>query len=265
MKLLLAAAALFVPAILLLDGPGLVRQGALALATAAFLALLLRRVDAKQIAIAIVIATTGEAVLSLAWGLYEYRHALIPLYVPFGHGVFYALAAITAPSLRAYEQRIVRATLVLGSVIAAVSYFALNDEWGLLWWIAAAALIVRSRNALLLSVCFAMTMLLEWLGTGLGNWRWAAEVPGLGLQSANPPSGVGILYVILDALTLYFSGVIAGTPSAIISPEAGSSSERIARVPSGEIANVSTVVSRSNPARARRVGAVSLPGTNSCA
>ena len=45
-------------------------------------------------------------------------------------------------------------------------------------------------------------MLLEWLGTGIGNWRWAAEVPGLGLRSANPPSGVGVLYVLLDLLTV---------------------------------------------------------------
>lgn len=199
---LFLAAALFVPTVLLLDGPGLARQSALGAATALFLALLIRRVDSKQVAIAIVIATAGEMVLSLGWGLYEYRHAAIPLYVPFGHGVFYALAALASPRLRDHEQRIVRGTLLIGSVIAAVSYFAMQDEWGLLWWIAAAALIARSRNALLLSICFAMTVLLEWLGTGLGNWRWAAEVPGLGLHSANPPSGVGILYVILDTLTL---------------------------------------------------------------
>jgi hypothetical protein len=264
---LLLAAALFVPTILLLDGPGLVRQGVLGAATALFLALVVRvtRVDARQIVLAILIATTGEAVLSLGWGLYEYRHAAIPLYVPFGHGVFYALAAATAPRLQRHARRIVPITLVAGSVIAAVSYFALDDEWGLLWWIAAAALIARSRNALLLSICFAMTVALEWLGTGLGNWTWAAEVPGLGVHAANPPSGVGILYVVLDALTLYFSGMMPGTPSAIMSPDAGSSTERIARVPSGEIANVSTVVSRSNPASARRVEAVSVPGTNSCA
>ena len=41
----------------------------------------------------ILVATTGECVLSLGWGLYRYRNAVIPLYVPFGHGIFYALAA----------------------------------------------------------------------------------------------------------------------------------------------------------------------------
>jgi hypothetical protein len=63
-------------------------------------------------------------------------------------------------------------------------------------------LIARSRNRLLLSICCFYTMLLEWLGTALGNWRWAAEVPLFRMRSANPPSGVGILYILLDLITV---------------------------------------------------------------
>ena len=89
-----------------------------------------------------------------------------------------------------------------GSVFALVSVVSLRDWWGLLWWLAAAALIARSRQPLLLSICCVYTMLMEWLGTSIGNWRWSSEVPLLGLHSANPPSGVGILYILLDVSTM---------------------------------------------------------------
>jgi len=204
--LFLTAAALYIPALLLADTPGLIPQLALGLATVAFLAVFARRseVETRQIICAILVATTGEIVLSLGWGLYTYRNALIPLYVPFGHGVFYALAAESArqPMLRRYARTITRGVLVIGSIIAAVSFIFFRDQWGLLWWIAAAILVIRSSNQLLLSTCFVYTIILEWLGTAIGNWHWAATVPFVGLRSANPPSGVGILYIVLDLITV---------------------------------------------------------------
>ena len=204
--LFLTAAALYIPALLLADTPGVIPQLALGLATVAFLAVFARRseVETRQIICAILVATTGEIVLSLGWGLYTYRNALIPLYVPFGHGVFYALAAESArqQTLRRYARTITRGVLVIGSIIAAVSFIFFRDQWGLLWWIAAAILVIRSRNQLLLSTCFVYTIILEWLGTAIGNWHWAATVPFVGLRSANPPSGVGILYILLDLITV---------------------------------------------------------------
>lgn len=209
---LLAASAAFVPAILFLDGEGIGRQLALGVATAAMLALVMRRlaVDARQIAVAIAVATTGEIVLSIGLGLYDYRFATIPFYVPPGHGLFYALAAATAraPWLARNAAVVVRGFLVAGSAVAVAGLVRFGDSWGALWWIAAAAIIARSRNALLLAVCCALTMLLEWLGTSLGNWVWAPEV--LGLRSGNPPSGVGVLYVLLDLITVTVCASLAG-------------------------------------------------------
>lgn len=202
----LAAAALFIPAMLVADRTGWIPQLLIGAVTAAFLWLLSRRspIDSRQILCAIVVATTGEIVLSLGWGLYTYQHALIPLYVPFGHGLFYALAAETAeqPMLRQRSAMLTRAVLVSGTIIAVLSLVWFRDQWGMLWWIGAALLILRSRSQLLLSACFVYTMLLEWLGTAIGNWQWAAEVPLVGLHSANPPAGVGILYILLDLITV---------------------------------------------------------------
>ncbi|MGZ4810266.1 MAG: hypothetical protein ACXV7D_13160 [Thermoanaerobaculia bacterium] len=203
---MLIATALFIPALLLADTRGLIPQLALGLATLAFLTLITRggEVDTREVVVAILVASTGEVVLSLGWGLYTYRNALIPLYVPFGHGVFYAMAVMSAkqPALRRHTRQIVRGVLAGGSVIAAGSLLFFHDQWGLLWWIAAAILLMRSRNQLLLSACFLYTILLEWIGTAIGNWHWAAVVPFVGLRSANPPSGVGILYILLDLITV---------------------------------------------------------------
>jgi hypothetical protein len=210
----LTASALYIPALLLSDSRGLIPQLALGLATLAFLALFARgsNVETRQIVCAILVATTGEVLLSLGWGLYAYRNALIPLYVPFGHGVFYALAAESArqPMLRRHERTITRAVLISGSVIAGVSLIFFHDQWGMLWWIAAAILVMRSRNQLMLASAFVYTNLLEWMGTAIGNWHWTAVVPFLGLRSANPPSGVGILYIGLDLVTV---AICAGLPA----------------------------------------------------
>jgi hypothetical protein len=208
----------YVPLVLLADAPGLVPQVGLGAATAVFLWLATRRgsVDRRQIVLALLIAATGECILSLGWGLYHYRNAVIPLYVFFGHGIFYALAAESAqqPMLQRIAPVITRGVLAGGSIVAMISLVIFDDTWGLAWWLIAATLIARAQNGLLLSMCFIYTMLLEWLGTSIGNWTWVAEVPGVGLASANPPSGVGVLYVLLDLLSVQLLKAESRTPQA---------------------------------------------------
>jgi hypothetical protein len=201
-----AASVAFMAFVLLADRPGLPAQLALGIATAVFVTFFARRsdVDGRQILCAIVVASAGEIVLSLGWGLYTYKNALIPLYVPPGHGLFYCLAAATAgqEALRRRAVPITRGVLAAGTIIAVVSLVAFGDTWGFLWWLGALALIRFSRNQLLLSACFVFTILLEWAGTAIGNWQWTPTVPFVGLHSANPPAGVGILYILLDLIVM---------------------------------------------------------------
>jgi len=209
---ILVSSAVFMPLLLLLDGDGLARQLALGIATAAFLFLVVRNspVRPAQVLICIAVATCGEVVLSLGWGLYSYAHAIIPPYVPPGHGLFYTLAAATAQQdvFRRHGRAITRAVLTIGTINAAVSLIFFNDVWGLLWWLGALALIRTSRNQLLLSACFVYTIFLEWFGTAVGNWQWFAHVPLVGLHSANPPAGVGILYILLDLIVVGITSMI---------------------------------------------------------
>ncbi len=209
---IIASAALAV-LVLRVDRDGLANQLALGLTTGAFVWFFARGSDVpwRQVVCAILVATTGEVILSLSWGLYSYRHFLIPLYVPPGHGLFYLLAADSARQqfLRDHERAITCAVLVVGTILAIGSLILFSDAWGFLWWLAALLLIRRSANQLLLSACFVYTILVEWAGTAIGNWHWAAVVPFVGLRSANPPAGVGILYILLDLI------VVALTTSAI--------------------------------------------------
>jgi len=206
------SSAVFMTVLLLLDRDGLPQQLAFGTATTLFLWLFARtsQVPLRQIVCCVIVATIGEVVLSIGWGLYSYRHAVIPLYVPPGHGLFYTLAAATARQqfVRVRGAMITRSVVIGGSALAVGSLALKHDVWGFLWWVGALALIALSKNRLLLSACFVYTIILEFVGTAFGNWRWTAEVPFLGLHSANPPSGVGILYILLDLI------VVAITTSA---------------------------------------------------
>lgn len=226
-----AASAVFMTVLLLVDRDGLAQQLALGCATALFLWYFARssEVRPRQILCCIVVATIGEVVLSIGWGLYAYRHALIPFYVPPGHGLFYTLAAETArqQAIRLHTARITGGVLLGGTTIAVLSLVLRHDVWGLLWWMAAVALIFVSRNRLLLSACFVYTIILEWMGTAIGNWQWAAEVPFLKLHCANPPAGVGILYILLDLIVVAITTrmvsersrdfALSGPPAAVAS------------------------------------------------
>lgn len=203
---LVSGALAFMTAVLLLDRPGLAAQTGLGLATAAFLWCFVRKadLDPRPILTAVFLATLGEVTLSVGWGLYTYQNAIIPLYVFPGHGVFYALAVVTARErrLQAHATAITRAVLLFGTLVTAVSVLFFYDTWGALWWLAAFVLIVKSEEPLLLASCVVYTLLLEWVGTAIGNWRWLPEVPFLPVHSANPPAGVSVLYIILDLLTV---------------------------------------------------------------
>ena len=219
-----AASAVFMTVLLLVDRDGLLQQLALGAATALFLWYFARNseVAPRQIICCIIVATAGEVVLSLGWGLYSYRHAVIPFYVPPGHGLFYTLAAETARqhAVRLRAVGITRIVLITGTINAALSLAFRHDTWGALWWMGAVALIYVSRNRLLLSACFVYTMILEWVGTAIGNWQWADEVPFLRLHSANPPAGVGILYILLDLIVVGITvGLMSRKPAAELEEE----------------------------------------------
>jgi hypothetical protein len=148
----------------------------------------------------VAIATIGEAVGSLIWGLYSYRLDNIPAFVPPGHGLVY----LAGFSLAALGGR--RALPVVAAAVAATWGFAgltflPSDVAGAVGCAFLIAVLLGTRVPVYAGV-FLVVAALELYGTALGTWTWTSTVPGLGLSQGNPPSGVASGYVVFDVLAL---------------------------------------------------------------
>lgn len=175
-------------------------QPAVDLAAWVVLALLLRRSEAPErvaLIACLLFATVGEVVLALVWRVYDYRLGNLPLFVPPGHVLLYALGCWLC-------QRIpVRATAA-ASVLVAAAAIALGvagfDHLSIAL-AAVFALCMRYGPApKLYATMFVLALAMELWGTWLGNWVWRAEVPGLGWRTLNPPFAAGAFYCLLDWL-----------------------------------------------------------------
>ncbi len=158
-----------------------------------------------QVTVLVVLATILEVIGSIVWGAYRYRLDNLPLYVPAGHGLFYlsALRLASLPLLERHARRIVIAVTSAATLwmLVGLARPPLPDLLGFVTWAVFIRFIVRGRYPLLYAVSFAMTMALEFYGTGLGIWRWSPVLPGLLLPAGNPPTGIGAGYCAMDALT----------------------------------------------------------------
>ena len=144
-------------------------------------------------------ATLGEIFLSLVWGLYEYRLANIPLFVPPGHALLFMLGGILA--------RYARDWIVWFVPLAAAPFVFLLAMTGLgtldaLLFALFLLCLLSGRASKLYSVMFVLSLAMEIYGTWLGNWTWAEEAPWLGLTTVNPPLAAGAFYCMLDMLVV---------------------------------------------------------------
>ncbi len=164
---------------------------------ALFLVLLARINQALRLPLmlCLVISTLGECCLSLLWGLYGYWLHNVPFFVPPGHVLLFALGLTFAP-------RIPQWTIVLVCAFAAgyglLAFLTSTDTVSVALAILFLLFMVLGSNRRLYATMFVISLLMELYGTGIGNWVWVPEIPGLPLTSANPPLCVGGLYCALD-------------------------------------------------------------------
>ncbi len=181
-------------------------QLALGICTAGVLAVLLalqpRTVRLQTLAV-VGIATLGEVVGSLIWGLYHYRLENLPAFVPPGHGLVYLGGLSVATLLRGRS----RALLVAAGVVAAgwgvagITVLPTPDASGTMGCAFLLGVLLVTRRPVYAGV-FMVVVALELYGTALGTWTWESTVPGLRLSQGNPPSGVASGYVVFDVLAL---------------------------------------------------------------
>jgi hypothetical protein len=200
----------------LLVDQGWAAHGQLAANVAAWLvcAWLWKRSDRAtrlSLAACLVIATAGEAFLSLAWGLYRYRLGNLPLFVPPGHVLLFFLGTRLAPRLPDRGPAVV-ALLALACV--ALLAASGRDTLGPFLVALFLACLWLSPSRRLYATMFVLSLAMELYGTWIGNWTWRAQVPWLGLAATNPPVAAGAFYCVLDLLVVAAGAAFGAQPPA---------------------------------------------------
>lgn len=155
--------------------------------------------DAQRLVICAVLGFAGELFLCFGWGLYTYRLGNLPFYVPLGHALLFVAGLRLSGHLPRWFPPLVLglSTLVVGVLVGVVGHSA-----ELLWFGLFLAAYALGRDRRVCSVMLMMALALELAGTASGAWRWAAQVPYVGLESGNPPFAAGAFYCVLDLLVL---------------------------------------------------------------
>jgi hypothetical protein len=214
----------------------LTQQYALGALTLAFLILATRfspPSERRQVWLMVGIATCVELFCSVIWGLYRYRWGNVPLFVPPGHGLLYlfALRAARTPLMANYGRTVGRVALAcatiwaIGGLTVGPLLTGRVDAFGALLW-PIFVWLMRKPAAVVYAASFFITAELELLGTGFGNWAWAAAAPVTHLPAGNPPAVIAGGYCILDA---------AASKAARFLPAAGVFSRWLSRLQPGQV------------------------------
>jgi len=201
-----AAIAAYLAALLAVDSQvGIDGQRALGVLTWLVLFALLVRfpVERRAQAIGVVVfATIGEVTGSLIWGVYHYRLHNLPLFIPPAHGIVYLSGLALVGIVRARWLVVVAAVGAVGWGIAGLTVLPQLDVAGAVGVPLLCVFLWRSSSRATYAGVFLVVAALELYGTSIGTWRWATELPGLGIPDGNPPSGVASGYVWFDVMAL---------------------------------------------------------------
>ena len=162
----------------------------------------LRPLARAQALAVVAFATVGEVTGSLVWGVYRYRLHNLPLFIPPAHGLVYLSGLALVGVVRTRWLVCAAAIGSLGWGLAGVTVLPRLDLAGAFGVPLLVLFLWRSRSRAVYAGVFLVVAALELYGTSIGTWRWAAELPGLGIPDGNPPSGVASGYVWFDVMAL---------------------------------------------------------------
>ncbi len=180
---------------------------------------------ARAQALAVVaFATLAEVTGSLVWGVYTYRLHNLPTFIPPAHGLVYLSGIALASFVR---ERVVVAAAAVGSIswgLAGLTVLPRLDVAGAFGVPLLCFFLWRSRFRAAYAGVFLVVAALELYGTSIGVWRWAVELPRLGIPDGNPPSGVASGYVWFDVMAMLTApllvtaarAALGRSPSAIV-------------------------------------------------
>lgn len=143
----------------------------------------------------------GELIFCKLLGMYNYRTAAIPLYVPFGHAIVYASGYIFAHTNWAIrnEKKLQIAFAVFFIALFLGVGILLNDWFSLLFGSLFFVLLKRKRWQNLYYFIALCVIFIELVGTYFGCWTWVPKTFGT-IPAANPPMGAVFFYAGGDVL-----------------------------------------------------------------
>jgi hypothetical protein len=152
----------------------------------------------------VLFATVGEVTGSILWGVYHYRLHNLPMFVPPAHGLVYVagLSLATALADRTRALVLAAAAIASGWALLGLTVLPREDVAGAIGVPLLLLFLWRSSSRGIYAAVFLVVACLELYGTAIGTWRWARELPGLGIPDGNPPSGVASGYVWFDVMAL---------------------------------------------------------------
>jgi hypothetical protein len=168
-----------------------------------------------QVVGVVVFATGAEVTGSLVWGVYRYRLHNLPLFIPPAHGLVYLSGLALAAVVRSRLLVAVAAVGCVGWGIAGVTVLPRLDVAGAMCVPLLCVFLWRSRFRAAYAGVFVVVAALELYGTSIGTWRWATELPGLGIPDGNPPSGVASGYVWFDVMALLVAPLLVNATRSV--------------------------------------------------
>ena len=167
----------------------------------------------------VLFATVGEVTGSLVWGVYHYRLHNLPLFIPPAHGLVYLSGIALSRALRA---RAVVWAAAVGATAWGMAGLTLLPRLDVAGAFGVPLLLVflwRSRSRATYAGVFLVVGALELYGTSIGTWRWARDLPGLGIPDGNPPSGVASGYVWFDVMALLVAPWLVYVAGGMLKPK----------------------------------------------
>jgi hypothetical protein len=157
-----------------------------------------------QVAGVVAFATVGEVTGSLLWGVYHYRLHNLPLFIPPAHGLVFLTGVGLAGALARHRRALVATAAGIAATwgLLGLTVLPQRDVAGAIGVPLLLVFLWRSRWREVYAAVFLVVAALELYGTAIGTWRWAPELPGLGIPDGNPPSGVASGYVWFDVMAL---------------------------------------------------------------
>ena len=207
-RLAVPALAAYLAALLAVDTQASYRQqlalGALTWVVLVAAGLPLSGARRAQTAGVVAFATFGEVTGSLLWGVYHYRLHNLPLFIPPAHGLVY-LCGLSLSIVAARHRRALvwtAAAVATAWALAGLTVLPQRDVAGAIGVPLLLVFLWRSRYRAIYAGVFQVVAALELYGTAIGTWRWAPELPRLGIPDGNPPSGVASGYVWFDVMAM---------------------------------------------------------------